>query len=71
MDGKGRFEDNIFIERLWRSLKYERIYLKAYENGVELCKDLKIWFIFYNQDRPHTALAKLSPDEAYSRGLED
>ncbi|MHB8223898.1 MAG: IS3 family transposase, partial [Desulfurivibrionaceae bacterium] len=54
MDGKGRFKDNIFIERLWRSLKYERIYLKAYETGVELCKDLKIWFTFYNENRPHT-----------------
>jgi len=70
MDGKGRFKDNIFIERLWRSLKYERIYLKAYETGVELCKDLKIWFTFYNENRPHTALSKLSPDEVYFQGLE-
>jgi len=52
-------------------LKYERIYLKAYETGVELCKDLKIWFTFYNQDRPHTALAKSTPDEAFFLGLEE
>jgi putative transposase len=71
MDGKGRFKDNIFIERLWRSLKYERIYLKAYETGVELCKDLNIWFTFYNENRPHTALAKLSPDEVNFQGLEE
>ena len=44
MDGKGRFKDNIFIERLWRTLKYERIYLKSYETGIELSGDLTFWF---------------------------
>ena len=44
MDGKGRFKDNIFIERLWRTLKYERIYLKDYDNGADLYRDLTIWF---------------------------
>lgn len=44
MDGKGRFKDNIFIERLWRALKYDRIYLKAYETGAGLSKDLTAWF---------------------------
>ena len=71
MDGKGRFKDNIFIERLWRTLEYERIYLKAYETGVELYKDLKIWFTWYNEQRPHTSLDKQSPDEAYFQGLEE
>ena len=54
MDGKGRFKDNIFIERLWRTLKYERIYLKTYETGTELFKDLTIWFTHYNEERKHT-----------------
>jgi putative transposase len=70
MDGKGRFKDNIFIERLWRTLKYERIYLKAYETGAELSKDLTTWFAWYNERRPHTSLDKLTPNEAYLQGLE-
>jgi putative transposase len=70
MDGKGRFKDNIFIERLWRTLKYERIYLKAYETGAELFKDLTIWFTHYNEKRKHSSLDKLTPDEAYYQGLE-
>ena len=70
MDGKGRFKDNIFIERLWRTLKYERIYLKAYETGTELSKDLTVWFNWYNGNRRHSSLDKLTPNEAYSRGLE-
>jgi putative transposase len=70
MDGKGRFKDNIFIERLWRTLKYERIYLKAYESGAELFKDLKTWFAWHNEKRQHTSLVKLTPDEAYFQGIE-
>lgn len=70
MDGKGRFKDNIFIERLWRTLKYERIYLKAYETGTELKKDLKDWFNWYNRNRKHTSLDKQTPDEAYYREQE-
>jgi putative transposase len=70
MDGKGRFKDNIFIERLWRTLKYERIYLKTYETGTELFKDLTIWFTHYNEERKHTSLDKLTPNEAYFQGLE-
>lgn len=69
MDGKGRFKDNIFIERLWRTLKYERIYLKAYETGAELAKDLTTWFTWYNEKRKHSSLDKQTPDEAYYRGL--
>lgn len=68
MDGKGRFRDNIFIERLWRTLKYERIYLKSYETGVELSKDLATWFSWYNENRRHSSLDKLTPNEAYERG---
>jgi len=70
MDGKGRFKDNIFIERLWRTLKYERIYLKTYETGTELSKDLTVWFNWYNNNRRHSSLDKLTPNDAYSRGLE-
>jgi len=70
MDGKGRFKDNIFIERLWRTLKYEKIYLKAYDTGVELSKDLTAWFSFYNRKRPHSSLDRMTPDEAYFNGIE-
>jgi len=70
MDGKGRFKDNIFIERLWRPLKHERIYLRMYETGTELAKDMAIWFPWYNERRPHTSLDKRTPNEAYSEGLE-
>ena len=70
MDGKGRFKDNIFIERLWRTLKYERIYLKTYETGIELSKDLTYWFNWYNDTRRHSSLDKQTPNEAYLQGLE-
>ena len=69
MDGKGRFRDNIFVERLWRTLKYERIYLNVYETGAELSKDMTYWFNWYNVTRKHTSLDKLTPDEAYFQGL--
>ena len=69
MDGKGRFRDNIFVERLWRSLKYERIYLKSYETGLELSKDLTSWFNWYNENRKHSSLDKQTPNEAYSKSL--
>jgi putative transposase len=67
MDGKGRFKDNIFIERLWRTLKYERIYLKAYETGGELSRDLTIWFNWYNENRKHSSLDRLTPNAAYEQ----
>jgi len=70
MDGKGRFKDNIFIERLWRTLKYEKIYLKSYETGTELAKDLKDWFTWYNKKRSHSSLDNLTPNEVYYQGLE-
>jgi putative transposase len=70
MDGRGRFKDNIFIERLWRTLKYERIYLKDYETAAELSRDLTVWFTFYNEKRKHTSLDKQTPNEAYDQGLQ-
>jgi len=69
MDGKGRFKDNIFIERLWRTLKYERIYLKDDETGTEPRRDLTVWFNWYNENRRHSSLDKRTPNEAYDQGL--
>lgn len=65
MDGRGRWIDNRFIERLWRSLKYEEIYLHGYETCLELEKGTGRWFDFYCHDRPHKALNKATPYEAY------
>ncbi len=65
MDGKGRATDNVFIERLWRSVKYEDIYLKSYSDGQTLFAGLQTYFQFYNTQRPHQHLAKLTPAEVY------
>lgn len=65
MDGKGRFLDNIFVERLWRSLKYECVYLHAWSGGSEARRGIGAWIDFYNQRRPHTALAGRTPDAVY------
>jgi putative transposase len=65
MDGRGRWLDNVFIERLWRSLKYECVYLHAFETGSELRAGLARWVGYYNAGRPHSALAGRTPDEAY------
>lgn len=65
MDGRGRWMDNVFIERLWRSLKYECVYLHAFETGSELRAGLARWIGYYNTRRPHSALAGRAPDEAY------
>ena len=67
MDGKGRFLDNIFVERLWRSLKYEEVYLKAYENIKEARASIAEWIRFYNFDRPHQALGYSTPWEVYQQ----
>jgi putative transposase len=65
MDGKGRALDNIFIERLWRSLKYEEVYLKDYESVKVAVVNLRQYFNFYNQERPHQSLDYQTPDEVY------
>jgi putative transposase len=65
MDGRGRWMDNVFIERLWRSLKYECVYLYAFETGSELRAGLAKWIGYYNAQRPHSTLAGCTPDEAY------
>lgn len=65
MDGKGRAIDNIFIERLWRTVKYENIYLQAYKDGLSLRKGLKIYFEFYNTERFHQSLDYEKPENNY------
>ena len=65
MDGKGRWMDNVMIERLWRSLKYECIYLHAYETGSEARQGIGHWIDLYNTQRPHSSLDDKTPDEAY------
>ena len=65
MDGRGRVMDNIFIERLWRTLKYEEIYLKDYPDVPEAMANLKIYFAFYNHERPHQALGYQTPAAIY------
>jgi putative transposase len=69
MDGRGRCYDNIFIERLWRSLKYELIYLHSFDNGKHLTDEVKKWFNWYNQERLHQALDYQTPDEVYWQSL--
>jgi putative transposase len=67
MDGKGRWADNVFVERLWRTVKYEDIYLNRYEVVPELQVGLKAYFPFYNEVRPHRALGDRTPAEVYGR----
>ena len=66
MDGRGRWMDNVFIERLWRSLKYECVFLNAFDTGSEAQSGIGRWISYYNTDRPHSALAGRTPDEAYA-----
>jgi putative transposase len=65
MDGRGRWLDNVFIERLWRSVKHEEVYLKAYENLTEARRELTAYFDFYNHRRRHQGLSDRTPDEVY------
>ncbi len=65
MDGKGRWLDNVFVERLWRSVKYEHVYLHAYESVTEAREQLAGYFQFYNEQRPHSSLDARTPDAAY------
>ena len=65
MDGRGAWRDNVFVERLWRSVKYEEVYLRAYESVAEARASLGRYLTFYNAKRPHSSLAARTPDEAY------
>ena len=65
MDGKGRWMDNVFIERLWKSLKYECVYLKAFDNGLQARLEIGEWISFYNEKRPHSTFDGKTPNEVY------
>ena len=69
MDGRGRWMDNVFIERLWRSLKYEEVYLKAYADGGEARAGIARWIAFYNNARPHQALGYKMPMAVWREGV--
>ena len=69
MDGRGRFMDNIFIERLWRSIKYEEVHLKAYADGREARAGIDSWMTFYNFRRPHQAMNNQMPMAVWRAGI--
>lgn len=69
MDGRGRALDNIFVERLWRNVKYEDVYLKGYANMTELMVGLAQYFAFYNAERPHQSLGYQTPASVYHSGI--
>jgi putative transposase len=71
MDGRGRFSDNIFVERLWRSLKYEEIYLRAYASVAEARQAIAAYFEFYNNERLHQALDYRAPRQVFEEALRD
>ena len=66
MDGKGRWVDNVFVERLWRSVKYEEVYLKAYGSMAVARASLGRYFAFYNAERRHQSLDRRTPDSVYN-----
>ena len=67
MDGRGAWRDNVFVERLWRSVKYEEVYLRAYDSVADARASLGRYLNFYNAKRPHSSLAASTPDQAYFR----
>ena len=69
MDGKGRFLDNIFVERLWRTVKYEEVYLNDYENVWEAESRIGSYFAFYNRERPHQSLGYRTPEQVYRENV--
>ena len=70
MDGKGAWRDNVFVERIWKSVKYEEVYLKAYANVPEARGSIGKYLDFYNGKRPHQSLARQTPDQAYFNALQ-
>ena len=71
MDGRGRAIDNVFVERLWRTIKYEHVYLNPAASGSELRGGLAKYIEFYNAERPHDGLGGRTPNEVYSEALGD
>ena len=70
MDGRGAWKDNVFVERLWRSIKYEEIYLRAYASVTEARAGIGRYLSFYNARRPHSSLDRQTPDQAYFNALQ-
>ena len=69
MDGRGAWRDNVFVERLWRSIKYEEVYLRAYDAVSDARTSIGKYLAFYNSGRPHLSLDRMTPDEAYFNAL--
>ena len=69
IDWKGRYADNFFVERLWRTVKYEEVYLKTYADAREARRELRDYFRFYNDQRPHQALGYRTPAEVYHQAI--
>ena len=69
MDGKGCWRDNVFVERLWKSIKYEEVYLRAYDSVSEAKEGIERYIAFYNNARPHSALDGITPDRVYFANL--
>lgn len=69
MDGKGAWRDNVFVERLWRTIKYEEVYLKAYEDVPQARREIGKYIDFYNTKRPHSSLDGKTPDQVYFNQL--
>ena len=69
MDGRGSWRDNVFVERLWRSVKYEEVYLRAYDSVAEARSSIGAYFGFYNRKRPHSSLDGRTPDHVYFGSL--
>ena len=65
MDGRGSWRDNVFVERVWRSIKYEEVYLRAYDTVSMARASIGRYLAFYNERRPHSSLDRLTPDQAY------
>ena len=65
MDGKGRWRDNVFVERIWKSIKYEEVYLHAYESVQQARESIGRYLKFYNSVRPHSSLGAFTPDQVY------
>jgi len=69
MDGRGRYADNIFVERLWRTIKQEEVYLREYNSPIEAIVSIRKYMLFYNSKRPHQSLGYRTPHEVYTESL--
>ncbi len=65
MDGRGAWRENVFVERVWRCVKYQRVYIKAYDNVTLARADISQYFDWYNTGRPHSSVDRITPEQAY------